>query len=77
MNLRDARKEMGYTQSELGGLVGVTQQQIAKYEAGQSTPSKRVIALLSRHLDLTPYEAWEMFFSDSPSAEDEPGGDAL
>lgn len=64
MSLHDVRKKKGYTQSELGTLVGVTQQQIAKYEAGLSTPSKRVMMLIAQHLDLTPYETWEMFYSE-------------
>ena len=64
MNLREARKEKGYTQSAIAAKVGVSQQQIAKYEAGTSVPPKKVIFKLAQALELTPYETWEMFYCD-------------
>lgn len=71
MNMRDVRKEKHYTQSALAVLVGVSQQQIAKYEAGQSVPPKKVIARLAQALELTPYETWEMFYGNElPMAAD-------
>jgi transcriptional regulator with XRE-family HTH domain len=65
--MREVRKEKQYTQSELAALVGVSQQQIAKYEAGLSIPPKKVIGKLSQALELTPYETWEMFYGDNAS----------
>lgn len=66
MDMRTARKNKGYTQSELGSLVGVTQQQIAKYESGLSTPSTRVIPKIAHALDLSPFEIWDMFYNNQP-----------
>ena len=73
MQMQKRRKEKKLTQADLGRLTGVSQQQIAKYEAGQSVPSKKVIAKLAQALELTPYETWEMFYGDG-IPEDE-GGD--
>ncbi|MBQ8109567.1 MAG: helix-turn-helix transcriptional regulator [Clostridia bacterium] len=64
MNMREVRKEKQYTQSALASLVGVSQQQIAKYEAGLSIPPKKVISKIAQALGLTPYETWEMFYDD-------------
>ncbi len=71
MNMREARKERGYTQSALATQVGVSQQQIAKYEAGTSVPPKKVIAKLAQALELTPYETWEMFYGDGIADDNE------
>ena len=70
MKMREVRKAKRYTQSELASLVGVSQQQIAKYEAGLSIPPKKVIAKIAQALDLTPYETWEMFYGDQPTAKE-------
>lgn len=67
MKMREVRKAKQYTQTALASLVGVSQQQIAKYEAGLSIPPKKVISKIARALDLTSYETWEMFYGDQPS----------
>ena len=66
MKMSKRRKEKGYTQTELGKKLGVSQQQVAKYESGKSTPSRRVLGRIAFVLDLNPYETWGMFFDDQP-----------
>ena len=70
MKLSERRKKKGLTQTELGLLLEVSQQQVAKYEAGTSIPSKAVIYKIMNALELTPAEVWEMFYGD----ETEEGG---
>ena len=70
--MRDARKAKGYTQSALASMVGVTQQQVAKYELGLSGPSRRVIDRLAVALELSPFEVWDMFNDHN---EGDPGDD--
>ena len=70
MKLSERRKKKGLTQTELGLLLEVSQQQVAKYEAGTSIPSKAVIYKIMKALELTPAEVWEMFYGD----ETEEGG---
>ena len=70
MKLSERRKKKGLTQTELGLLLEVSQQQVAKYEAGTSIPSKAVIYKIMNALELTPAEGWEMFYGD----ETEEGG---
>ncbi len=44
--LRDRRKELGITQTELAGRVGVSQQQIVKYEKGIGRiPAEKLLSL--------------------------------
>lgn len=64
LKLKEVRKKKGYTQTMLGSMVGVTQQQIAKYEAGISMPPKNIMGKVAQALDLTPYEIWEMFYEE-------------
>ena len=71
MTLREARKAKGYTQTELSEMVGVSQQQIAKYETGQSCPANKVIAKIAKALDQTPGDVWQMIFSTALSGGDE------
>lgn len=68
MELKEIRKEKGYTQSALADLVGVSQQQVAKYEAGTSVPSPTVMRKLAEVLDLAPGEIWGMFFETKKAA---------
>ena len=70
MTMREARLEMSYTQSVLANIVGVSQQQIAKYESGKSMPPKKVIMKLGEALHLTPYQTWEMFYGECTDSEE-------
>jgi len=45
--IRKARRDVGWTQSKLGDAVGVSQQEIAKYEAGTRDPTPRMRAIAS------------------------------
>ena len=64
LKLSEHRKKKGLTQTELGVMLEVSQQQVAKYEAGTSIPSKVVIYKMMEALDLSPHEVWEMFYGD-------------
>jgi len=43
--IRRARRDLGWTQSKLGEAIGVSQQEIAKYEAGTRDPTARMRAI--------------------------------
>jgi transcriptional regulator with XRE-family HTH domain len=52
--IRRARREAGLTQSKLGEAIGVSQQEIAKYEAGTRDPTahmRAIASVLRRPLD--------------------------
>lgn len=53
MNIRTARQNSKISQSELASAVGVTQQAVAKWEAGQSLPRADKLIQLARILDIT------------------------
>lgn len=50
--IRNARIKKGYTQVELGDLIGVTNKAISRWEKGDSFPDIGVIEELSRILDI-------------------------
>ena len=52
-NIKRLREERGYTQAELGGLVGVAQQVIADYEGGKYRPSIETGVRLANALGTT------------------------
>lgn len=55
--IRKARLEKGYTQEELGNLIGVQKSAVAKYEKGRVVNIKRsVLAKISKVLDIPPVE---------------------
>jgi len=61
MNVGDkiklARIAKGYTQEELGNLIGVQKSAVAKYEKGRVVNIKRsVLAKISKVLDIPPVE---------------------
>jgi transcriptional regulator with XRE-family HTH domain len=51
--IREARKAKGLTQAELGGLVGVSQPTIGRWETNQLTPKLADLAALVTVLDLS------------------------
>lgn len=53
-NLRILRKSKGFTQSELGSKIGVTQQAVQQYEKGYMTLSIVLLVEISRVLECTP-----------------------
>lgn len=55
--IRRARLEKGYTQEELGKLIGVQKSAVAKYEKGRVVNIKRsVLAKISKVLEIPPVE---------------------
>lgn len=55
--IKNARLAKGYTQEELGNLIGVQKSAVAKYEKGRVVNIKRsVLAKLSSVLDIPPVE---------------------
>jgi transcriptional regulator with XRE-family HTH domain len=50
--LKMARKARGLSQTELGQAVGVTFQQVQKYERGANRVSSSALILIARHLDV-------------------------
>ena len=55
--IKSARLAKGYTQEELGNLIGVQKSAVAKYEKGRVVNIKRsVLAKISKVLDIAPVE---------------------
>lgn len=55
--IKAARLAKGYTQEELGKLIGVQKSAVAKYESGRVVNIKRsVLAKLSKILEIPPVE---------------------
>lgn len=55
--IRNARLAKGYTQEELGNMIGVQKSAVAKYEKGRVVNIKRsVLAKLSKVLEIPPVE---------------------
>jgi len=55
--IKKARLEKGYTQEELGNLIGVQKSAVAKYESGRVVNIKRsVLAKISKVLSIPPVE---------------------
>ena len=52
--IRDRRQALGMTQIELGKRLGVTFQQIQKYETGANAIASTRIAALCKALDIEP-----------------------
>ena len=51
--LRTLRKAKGLTQRELAGHLGVTQQMVAKWEKGQSTPGPDQLTRMAELLEVS------------------------
>lgn len=52
-NLKEYRKQKGYSQTQLGDRIGVTRQAISRWESGADTPSLERIASLARVLGVS------------------------
>lgn len=52
-NIRNIRKERGLSQGQTGKLIGVSFQQIQKYETGTNRVSAPKLVLLARELDVS------------------------
>lgn len=52
--LRDLRQKNGLSQSDLGASVGVSFQQIQKYEAGTNRVAVSTMLALADHLGISP-----------------------
>lgn len=51
--IRQARIDKGYTQSELGDLIGVSNKAISRWENGDTVPNTETLKLLSREFDVS------------------------
>jgi len=51
--IRELRKEKGWSQAELGELVGTDSQHISRYETGRITPSVDALVRLAAALDVS------------------------
>lgn len=55
--IKSARLQKGYTQEELGKIMGVQKSAVAKWESGRVVNIKRsVLSKLSEVLEIPPYE---------------------
>lgn len=70
--LRNRRKVVGLTQSELAARVGVALETMRKIETGRRRPSSQVLEILVTHLDLTAEERDMLFEGILPNYEDRP-----
>ena len=71
--IKERRKAMGYTQTELGEKIGVQASAIAKYENGRVENIKRsVIANMAKVLDCSPSYLMGLDKKESPKEEPSP-----
>lgn len=52
-NIKNARKNAGFTQSELATAIGVTQKEISRWETGTRTPQVETIASICKALNVS------------------------
>jgi transcriptional regulator with XRE-family HTH domain len=52
--LRTARKALGLSQTHIGNVLGVSFQQVGKYESGANTMSVPTFLAMCRALNITP-----------------------
>jgi transcriptional regulator with XRE-family HTH domain len=64
--IRRRREELGFTQSELGALAGVTYQQVQKYERGDNRVSGSMLYRIAKALG----SGVQYFFQDLPDPAD-------
>ncbi|MDD3370873.1 MAG: response regulator [Alphaproteobacteria bacterium] len=66
--IRERRKALGLTQAELADLLGLSHQQVQRYESGENTISMACVLTIARALNVKP----EHFYENAPpSQEDE------
>lgn len=63
--IREARKALGWSQEVLAERVGVDQGQVSRWERGESTPTGRSVARLSRALEVPA----DLLMTDSETDE--------
>ena len=63
--VRSRRRFLGLSQTQLGGLVGVSQTHISRIERGGNT-SNEVLLALARHLEI---DLNDVFISPMPSTQ--------
>ncbi|MDR1322431.1 MAG: helix-turn-helix domain-containing protein [Gracilibacteraceae bacterium] len=68
--LREARKNKGLTQQQLGKAIGVAKSTIAGYESGHSEPDTAKIALIVKALDIEPNFLWQDEFDGRTTLEE-------
>ena len=61
-NIRSFRREGGYTQKQLAGIIGVKASYISALERGQRRPGKKVLPLLC---DALGVDEWAILFGTS------------
>lgn len=54
IRIREARKERGLSQTQLGEMIGVSQSVISDIESGKQSPTVRWLILLAVAMDLSP-----------------------
>ncbi|QXZ79627.1 helix-turn-helix domain-containing protein [Rhizobium sp. L51/94] len=74
--LRDFRKMAGISQQIMGADIGVTFQQIQKYEKGTNRVSVSALVLICQRLGITPMDVIGPYFGKTDEAEG-PVGKAL
>ncbi|MCG8329821.1 MAG: helix-turn-helix domain-containing protein [Chitinophagales bacterium] len=70
-NLRAMRKSFGLSQAQLATILGITFQQVQKYEAGQNRLSIEKAIYLSEHLEI-PIQAFIDGLKDQPAYQHDP-----
>jgi len=67
LNLRELRKEKGFTQQELAETAGVSQSQIARYESGKRLPRPKIAQCIAAILGFS----WTEFYEEAVDGEAE------
>ncbi len=62
--IRERRKALSLTQAELADLLGLSHQQVQRYESGENTISMATVLTLSKALNVKP----EYFYENAPGA---------
>lgn len=75
--IRELRRQQGDTQASLGEKVGLTFQQIQKYENGSNRVSALMLIQLAQALNTTPTELLRSVDRDVPAASSAPDTERL
>lgn len=70
--IKEARNKSGYTQEELGKLIGVAKSTVAGYERGSSEPSMDVLIKIMSVLEIDANYLWQDYYNEKEdfSADD-------